>query len=203
MLAKPMRTVANAHVTDSPVGWDPRACDSPAHRSRRLVGRRSQARWSHPTRHAMPPLRGEPRLYLVGGDLGPRHPGRRDCRLGRDQPLGAAERGRRAATWPGRNSWPTAKWPKSSPKPRRLPPSTRCPSTPATSRSIPPSPAGCIPISQETTDETGLISVRVTVTRDMPEGQHPIKFSVVRWVPDPSYTYTPPTSDTTSTPSGS
>ncbi len=67
----------------------------------------------------------------------------------------------------------------------------------------PAEPGWLYSISQETTDETGLISVRVTVTRDMPEGQHPIKFSVVRWVPDPSYTYTPPTSDTTSTPSGS
>ncbi len=32
----------------------------------------------------------------------------------------------------------------------------------------------------------GLISVRVTVTRDVPAGQHPIEFSLVRWMPDPN-----------------
>jgi hypothetical protein len=34
--------------------------------------------------------------------------------------------------------------------------------------------------------EQGLISVRVTVTRDVPAGQHPVEFSLVRWMPDPN-----------------
>jgi hypothetical protein len=34
--------------------------------------------------------------------------------------------------------------------------------------------------------EDGLISVRVTVTRDVPVGQHPIEFSLVRWMTDPN-----------------
>jgi Tfp pilus assembly protein PilV len=62
----------------------------------------------------------------------------------------------------------------------------------------PAEPGWLYSISTEATDETGLISVRVTVSRDMPEAQHPVKFSVVRWVPDPNYTYTPPTPTTTS-----
>jgi hypothetical protein len=52
-------------------------------------------------------------------------------------------------------------------------------------------------------DEEGLVSVRVTVTRDQPAGQHPVKFSLVRWVPDPNYVYTPPSSNSsTSSSSG-
>jgi type II secretion system protein I len=38
------------------------------------------------------------------------------------------------------------------------------------------------------TDETGLISVRVTVTRDLPAAQKPVKFSLVRWMADPNAT---------------
>jgi type II secretion system protein I len=43
-------------------------------------------------------------------------------------------------------------------------------------------------IETEETDETGLISVRVTVTRDVPAEQHPVSFSLVRWLPDPNAT---------------
>ena len=57
-------------------------------------------------------------------------------------------------------------------------------------------PAWLYSISSEATDEEGLISVRVAVTRDMPAGQHPVKFSLVRWLPDPNYT--PPTQDSSS-----
>ncbi len=32
----------------------------------------------------------------------------------------------------------------------------------------------------------GLISVRVTVTKDVPAAQHPVEFSLVRWMPDPN-----------------
>ena len=42
-------------------------------------------------------------------------------------------------------------------------------------------------IENQATDEDGLISVRVTVTRDLPEAQHPIQFSLVQWMADPNY----------------
>jgi Tfp pilus assembly protein PilV len=58
----------------------------------------------------------------------------------------------------------------------------------------PADPGWLYSISSQSTDEDGLISVRVTVTRDAPASQHPLKFSLVRWVKDPNYTYTPPTS---------
>ena len=68
----------------------------------------------------------------------------------------------------------------------------------------PSEPAWLYSISRDSTDEEGLISVRVTVTRDLPPGQNPVKFSLVRWLPDPNYT--PPgqnsdqnTGDTSST----
>jgi type II secretion system protein I len=53
-------------------------------------------------------------------------------------------------------------------------------------------------ISSESTDEDGLLSVRVTVTRNVPAAQHAVKFSLVRWVQDPNYTYEPPSSSTSS-----
>jgi len=58
----------------------------------------------------------------------------------------------------------------------------------------PAEPAWIYSISTQSTDEEGLISVRLTVTRDLPAGQHPVKFSLVRWLPDPNYT---PPSQTT------
>jgi len=64
----------------------------------------------------------------------------------------------------------------------------------------PAEPAWLYSISTQSTDEEGLISVRVTVTRDLPVGQHPVKFSLVRWLPDPNYT---PPSQTSSTSSSS
>jgi type II secretion system protein I len=36
------------------------------------------------------------------------------------------------------------------------------------------------------TDEEGLLAVRVTVTRDLPERKHPVSFSLVRWMADPN-----------------
>jgi general secretion pathway protein I len=48
-------------------------------------------------------------------------------------------------------------------------------------------PAWTYSIDSQSTDEDGLISVRVTVTRDQPAGQHPPKFTLVRWLPDPNY----------------
>ncbi len=57
-------------------------------------------------------------------------------------------------------------------------------------------------INPEATDETGLLRVRVTVTRDLPAAQHPLKFSLVRWLPDPNYTYTPPAASTSTPTSG-
>ena len=52
----------------------------------------------------------------------------------------------------------------------------------------PNEPAWLYSIETQPTDEDGLISVRVTVTRDLPAGQHPIRFSLVRWIPDPNAT---------------
>ncbi len=57
-------------------------------------------------------------------------------------------------------------------------------------------------ISSDAADETGLLSVRVTVTRNAPAAQHPVKFALVHWLPDPSYTYSPPPSDASVTASG-
>jgi prepilin-type N-terminal cleavage/methylation domain-containing protein len=41
-------------------------------------------------------------------------------------------------------------------------------------------------IVQEQSDEEGLISVKVTVRKDLPAAQHPINFSLVRWMLDPN-----------------
>jgi prepilin-type N-terminal cleavage/methylation domain-containing protein len=52
----------------------------------------------------------------------------------------------------------------------------------------PNEPAWMYSIETQTTDEDGLIAVRVTVTRDLPEAKHPVRFSLVRWIPDPNAT---------------
>ena len=74
----------------------------------------------------------------------------------------------------------------------------------ATESLDPGEPAWLYSISQPSIEnaEDGVISVRVTVTRDLPAGQHPVKFSLVRWLPDPNYTYTPPTPDSGASTSG-
>ena len=46
--------------------------------------------------------------------------------------------------------------------------------------------------------EQGLLSVRVTVTKDLPTGQHPVDFSLVRWMLDPNYTQPESSSGTSS-----
>jgi general secretion pathway protein I len=53
------------------------------------------------------------------------------------------------------------------------------------------------------TDEPGLISARVTVTRDMPPERHPVQFSLVRWLPDPNATSTSQNSQSGTSGSGS
>ncbi len=58
----------------------------------------------------------------------------------------------------------------------------------------PDEPRWLYSIKSQSTDEEGVISVRVTVTRDQPAGQHPVKFWLDRSLPDPNYTYTPPAS---------
>jgi prepilin-type N-terminal cleavage/methylation domain-containing protein len=40
-------------------------------------------------------------------------------------------------------------------------------------------------IESETIDEDGLLSVRLTVQQDLPLSQHPVSFTLVRWIPDP------------------
>ncbi len=55
-----------------------------------------------------------------------------------------------------------------------------------TTDSLDPSePAWLYSIEQEPLDNEGLIAVRVTVGRDLPEAQHPVRFSLVRWMADP------------------
>jgi len=39
---------------------------------------------------------------------------------------------------------------------------------------------------QSVDDETGLLSVRVTVTQDLQPEQRPVSFSLTRWIPDPN-----------------
>ncbi len=58
-----------------------------------------------------------------------------------------------------------------------------------TTDSLDPSEPGWLySIEQEPTDEDGLIAVRVTVGRDLPEARHPVRFSLVRWMADPNAT---------------
>jgi type II secretion system protein I len=64
----------------------------------------------------------------------------------------------------------------------------------------PGEPAWMYSIDTQTTDEDGLIAVRVTVTRDLPPERHPVNFSLIRWLPDPNYT--PSSGSGTSTGSG-
>ena len=73
----------------------------------------------------------------------------------------------------------------------------------ATTASIDPGePAWLYSIETGATDENGLIYVRVTVTRDLPANQHPVKFSLVRWMPDPNAATSSSSSSTESTESG-
>jgi general secretion pathway protein I len=51
-------------------------------------------------------------------------------------------------------------------------------------------------------EEEGLLSVRVTVTRDLPAEKHPVRFSLTRWIPDPNAT-TPTTTTSQGTQQGS
>ena len=41
-------------------------------------------------------------------------------------------------------------------------------------------------IDSETIDQDGLLAVTVTVAQDMPSAQHPVSFTLVRWMLDPS-----------------
>jgi general secretion pathway protein I len=43
-------------------------------------------------------------------------------------------------------------------------------------------------VNEEATNEEGLIAVKVTVTKGLPEAQHPVDFTLVRWMPDPNST---------------
>jgi prepilin-type N-terminal cleavage/methylation domain-containing protein len=58
-------------------------------------------------------------------------------------------------------------------------------------------------IDKESTDEEGLLSIRVTVRQDRPAAQHPVKFSLVRWLPDPDYTSVTATNEQNSAASSS
>ena len=52
----------------------------------------------------------------------------------------------------------------------------------------PGEPAWMYSIDTQTTDEDGLIAVRITVNRNLPPEKHPVTFSLIRWMPDPNYT---------------
>jgi type II secretion system protein I len=47
-------------------------------------------------------------------------------------------------------------------------------------------PAWLYSIETASLADEGLLSVRVTVTRDLPAAKRPIRFSLIRWIPDPS-----------------
>jgi general secretion pathway protein I len=57
-------------------------------------------------------------------------------------------------------------------------------------------------VETQTTDAEGLITVRVTVTRNLPAAKHPVSFALVRWMPDPNATSSSETSDGNSSLSG-
>ena len=66
----------------------------------------------------------------------------------------------------------------------------------------PGEPAWMYSIETQTTDEEGLISVRVTVTRNLPAEKHPVTFSLVRWLPDPNATSSTGSGTSTTSSSG-
>ena len=73
------------------------------------------------------------------------------------------------------------------------------PFDPTTTASIDASgPSWLYSIETQETDEEGLVSVRVTVTRDLPASKHPVSFSLVRWIPDPNATTAADSGDTAS-----
>jgi type II secretion system protein I len=47
-------------------------------------------------------------------------------------------------------------------------------------------PAWLYSIETASLSEEGLMSVRITVTRDPPAAKHPVQFSLVRWIADPN-----------------
>jgi len=72
-----------------------------------------------------------------------------------------------------------------------------------TTASIDPSePAWMYSVETQTTDEEGLIAVRVTVTRNLPAAKHPVTFALVRWLPDPNYTSSTGSGTSTTSSSG-
>ncbi len=64
-------------------------------------------------------------------------------------------------------------------------------------------PGWLFSIDTQTTDEDGLIAVCVTVTRNLPAAQHPVSFSLVRWIPDPNYTSSSESGSSNNSSSGS
>ncbi len=66
----------------------------------------------------------------------------------------------------------------------------------------PNEPAWIYSVENEQTTELGLISVKVTVTRDVPPEQHPVQFSLTCWLPDPNYTAANSTSSSGSSTGG-
>jgi len=63
----------------------------------------------------------------------------------------------------------------------------------------PDEPAWLYSIEKASLDDEGLVSVRVTVVRDLPAEKHPVTFALVRWI-DTSQTSATESSDTETKP---
>jgi type II secretion system protein I len=57
-------------------------------------------------------------------------------------------------------------------------------------------------VDVESTSETGLVAVRVTVARNLPAHLQPVDFSLVQWLPDPAATTSSSTTQDQSSTSG-
>ena len=65
--------------------------------------------------------------------------------------------------------------------------------------SLDPSGAGWLySIESQSASKQGLLTVRVTVTRNLPAAQHPVSFVLVRWLRDPNSTTSSSGTSTTS-----
>ena len=67
---------------------------------------------------------------------------------------------------------------------------------PVSTALCPDDPDWLYSVSVDPTSETGLVAVRVTLTRNLPVQSQPLQFSLVQWMPDPAAT----TSSSSTTP---
>jgi general secretion pathway protein I len=64
-------------------------------------------------------------------------------------------------------------------------------------------PAWLYSIETASLSAEGLMSIRVTVTRDLPAAKRPVQFSLLRWIPDPNSSQTATPRDASQQTSGS